>query len=84
MMGEAGSYSRLMDFVYHSTLGVRVMKKRRGVMMGGWRGATTAGESGRDCPVQGYLAHKKEMGGWRDDLILCLPNHHDDKVDSAQ
>jgi len=25
---EAGSYSRLIDFVYHSTLGVRVIKKK--------------------------------------------------------
>ena len=26
---EAGSYSRLMDFVYHSTLGLRVIKKKK-------------------------------------------------------
>ena len=26
----AGSYLRLIDFVYHSTLGLRVIKKRRG------------------------------------------------------
>ena len=26
---EAGSYLRLIDFVYHSTLGLRVMTKRR-------------------------------------------------------
>ena len=26
---EAGSYLRLIDFVYHSTLGLRVLKKRR-------------------------------------------------------
>ena len=25
---EAGSYSRLIDFVYHSTLGLRVIKKK--------------------------------------------------------
>ena len=25
---EAGSYIRLTDFVYHSTLGLRVMKKK--------------------------------------------------------
>ena len=25
---EAGSYSRLVDFVYHSTLGLRVIKKK--------------------------------------------------------
>jgi len=26
---EAGSYVRLIDFVYHSTLGLRVMKKKK-------------------------------------------------------
>ena len=26
---EAGSYLRLMDFMYHSTLGVRVMKRKK-------------------------------------------------------
>jgi len=26
---EAGSYVRLIDFVYHSTLGLRVIKKKR-------------------------------------------------------
>jgi len=26
---EAGSYSRLTDFVYHSTLGSRVIKKKK-------------------------------------------------------
>jgi len=26
---EAGSYLRLMDFVYHSTLGLRVIKKKK-------------------------------------------------------
>jgi len=26
---EAGSYLRLIDFVHHSTLGLRVIKKRR-------------------------------------------------------
>ena len=26
---EAGSYLRLIDFVYHSTLGLRVIKKRK-------------------------------------------------------
>jgi len=27
---EAGSYLRLTDFVYHSTLGLRVIKKKKG------------------------------------------------------
>jgi len=26
---EAGSYLRLIDFVYHSTLGLRIIKKKR-------------------------------------------------------
>jgi len=26
---KAGSYLRLIDFVYHSTLGLRVMKKKK-------------------------------------------------------
>jgi len=30
---EAGSYVRLIDFVYHSTLGFRVMKKKRSIVM---------------------------------------------------
>ena len=30
---EAGSYSRLIDFVYHSTLGLRVITKKRSVML---------------------------------------------------
>jgi len=29
---EAGSYLRLIDFVYHSTLGLRVVKKKKGDM----------------------------------------------------
>ena len=28
---KAGSYLRLIDFVYHSTLGLRVIKKKKGV-----------------------------------------------------
>jgi len=27
---EEGSYLRLIDFVYHSTLGLRVIKKKKG------------------------------------------------------
>ena len=32
---EAGSYVRLMDFVYHSTLGSRVIKKKQNHSSGG-------------------------------------------------
>ena len=35
---EAGSYLRLIDFVYHSTLGLRVIKKRREVCVRGAEG----------------------------------------------
>jgi len=28
---EAGSYLRLIDFVYHSTLGLRAIKKKRSI-----------------------------------------------------
>jgi len=31
---EAGSYLRLKDFVYHSTLGLRVIKKKKTVGFG--------------------------------------------------
>ena len=31
---EAGSYLRLIDFVYHSTLGLRVMKKKKKTELG--------------------------------------------------
>ena len=30
---EAGSYLRLLDFVYHSTLGLRVIKKKKKTKM---------------------------------------------------
>jgi len=32
---EAGSYLRLIDFVYHSTLGLREIKKRKKMSEGG-------------------------------------------------
>ena len=40
---EAGSYLRLVDFVYHSTLGFRVKKKKKKV----------AGAAGADKRVEG-------------------------------
>jgi len=33
---EEGSYVRLIDFVYHSTLGLRVIKKKRGFRVSGF------------------------------------------------
>ena len=37
---EAGSYLRLIDFVYHSTLGLRVIKKKVGGV--GFRASSAA------------------------------------------
>ena len=40
---EAGSYSKLVDFVYHSALGLSVMKKKKGRLRcggGTWRPAS--------------------------------------------
>jgi len=55
---EAGSYLRLIDFVYHSTLGLRVIKKNKGggdaaFCLSAWRL-----EVG-DWRSKGPLAHKK-------------------------
>jgi len=47
---NVGPYLRLIDFVYHSTLGLRVIKKKKN------REALEK----RVGPLQGYLAHKKE------------------------
>ena len=58
---EAGSYSRLIDFVCHSTLGLRVIKKKnvRLARRHHHRGALCRGTSLiRNRPLQGYLAHK--------------------------
>jgi len=38
---EAGSYLRPMDFVYHSTLGLRVIKKKKAEAP--WRGDISSG-----------------------------------------
>ena len=51
---EAGSYLRLIDFVYHSTLGLRVINKR---FMEGTQSSTAIVQH---RVVQGYLAHKKQ------------------------
>ena len=58
---EAGSYLRLIDFGYHSTLGLRVIKKKKA-----WEGSHSepssmkcGGTGQHKCGVQGYLDHKK-------------------------
>jgi len=53
--GERSSYVRLIDFLYHSTLGSRVIKKR-GEEPGGRqvRGDGTSGSSGFDLILFSY------------------------------
>ena len=56
---EAGSYSRLIDFVYHSTIGLRVIKKKKIIEL-----RNLSLNTAKDCQpeqpaVQGCLAHKK-------------------------
>jgi len=51
---EAGSYLRLIDFVYQSTLGLRVITKKKRLPA-----CPEAGPADYPSPVQGYLAHKK-------------------------
>ena len=54
---EAGTYLRLMDFVFHSSLGSRVIqKKEKCVERGGERGGGVGGRGG-DEPV--YRAQKE-------------------------
>ena len=50
---EAGSYLRLIDFVYHSTLGVRVIKKKKKHLA--WHALPGVGcrVQGAGCRVQG-------------------------------
>ena len=63
---EAGSYLRRIDFVYHSTLGLRVIKKRRrpvsctGVARLDQDARNGVAEhQGHAPPLQGHLAYKK-------------------------
>jgi len=56
---EAGSYLRLIDFEYHSTLGLRVIQTKRG-----WREGTAGEEkmeaSADDTPPLPALCHQRE------------------------
>ena len=47
---EAGSYLRLIDFVYHSTVGLRVIKKKK----------VLCPADNPDGSLQRYLAYKKQ------------------------
>jgi len=71
---EAGSYLRLIDFVYHSTLGLRVIKREKDRQLRSAR--------------QGMLS-RSLPGSWKREFKLPWreagpPHHHDDEVDSDQ
>ena len=51
---EAGSYLRLIDFVNHSTLGLRVIKKKKNMQVYTSDDLMVSAGS-----LQGYLAHRK-------------------------
>ena len=52
---EAGSYSRLIDFVYHSTLGLRVIKKKIGAYRRAALRAWKWYSSGRERHIYIYI-----------------------------
>ena len=64
---DAGSYLRLIDFVYHSNLGLREIKEKEEVE---WSPSISDLKRARvhkmgaptyiDTHIQGYLAHKKQ------------------------
>ena len=74
---EAGSYLRLIDFVYHSTLDLRVLKKKAEKERDPYANPETL--PGGRVPVR---AHNLFVTGRRREA--GPPNHHDDKVDSDQ
>jgi len=58
---EAGSYLRLMDFVYHSTLGLRVIKKKK---------------RGRDSARYEIALYKVDTARWATTLSSKVNLHH--------
>jgi len=60
---EEGSYLRLIDFVYHSTLGLRVIKKRKRKQVGGADDLVADGARGAAVlfpgPLRAYLPYNK-------------------------
>ena len=56
---EAGSYLRLIDYVYHSTLGLRVLnKKKKG---GGETPWATRSKTGANCTQNPHLRRKVDV-----------------------
>ena len=49
---EAGSYLRLIDFVYHPTLGLSVINKKKNVHIAGPRGIRPAASSAKREIIQ--------------------------------
>ena len=67
---EAGSYLRLIDFVHHSTLGLRVMTKKK--------------KSTHNVIVAVQSSQKVFIPPPSTFVYVYVGNHHDDKVDSDQ
>jgi len=57
---EAGSYSRLIAFVYYSTLGLRVIKKKKDLLHLVGRAAARAAQGVRDLFFFITLKHRVE------------------------
>jgi len=64
---EAGSHLGLIDFVYHSTSGLRVIKTKT---TGGVHTSELMAES--SAKVQGYLAYTKPTPLWDPTVEICL------------
>ena len=66
---EAGSYSRLIDFGYHSTLGSRVIKKR-----GGWGDLLGKGGGPGEgvWPTHRYLAQQPHLSCFSLTITLTI------------
>ena len=59
---EAGSYLRLIDFVYDSTLGLRVIKKKQHAFGIGIPWRSTAGFASSGKTGLKYLSPKRKTG----------------------
>jgi len=70
---EAGSYSRLIDLMYHSTLGLRVMNKRRrrGNAANSERLSVTLSLGTPHYPDGEGGGWRVEGGRWRVEVVGC-------------
>jgi len=67
---KAGSYLRLTDFVYHSTLGLRVIKRGRTDTMAHARGTPSASADTRSCEERMMVALSMFFG---EDAVITTP-----------